>query len=136
MPNSSVYQVYIRSLERHRREVFGEDTRVHNVNSTLERYPLSTAVRVGTCSGTLIWYRHVLTASHCVHTGTSLKSRKQIRVGLLRSNGTFRWLGVSKVFAPREWTRIKQNKKKIQYDYAVLELEQAHGRPWMRIGVS
>ena len=36
-------KAYIKNLKRQRKEVFGEVTRVQNVNSTLERYPLSTA---------------------------------------------------------------------------------------------
>ena len=55
-------------LSRRRRHVFGKDNRFHVTNPYVEDFPFQSVVRLANgCTGTLIWYKHVLTSAHCVH---------------------------------------------------------------------
>eukprot|EP00794_Sanderia_malayensis_P003643 gene3643-4160_t len=121
--------------DRLRRNVFGKDDRLHIGNALSQHFPFTTVVRLGTgCTGTLIWYKHVLTSAHCIHDGNKFRPPLwKLKVGLLRRGGTFKWLGVKRAFVANAWIR-KEGLGKIAHDYAVLELDKPHGRPYMTFG--
>lgn len=121
--------------DRLRRNVFGKDTRVYIDPLLSQKFPFSSVVRLGTgCTGTLIWHSHVLTSAHCIHDGIKYRPPLwKLKVGLLRRSGTFKWINVKRAFVPNAWIK-KESLGKIANDYAVLELDQRHGRPYMSFG--
>ena len=120
--------------DRLKRHIFGKDSRVHVSPPLTEQFPFASVVRLlSGCTGTLIWYKHVLTSAHCVHDGKKFIPLSKLKVGILRETGTFKWFSVKKVHVANQWLR-KQRLEKIGHDFAVLELTKKHGRPYMSFG--
>ena len=120
--------------DRLKRHIFGKDNRMHVPPSTTQRFPFSAVVRLlSGCTGTLIWYKHVLTSAHCVHDGTNYIPLSKLKVGILRGTSTFKWFDVRKVHVANQWFR-KKGFRKLGHDYAVIELKKKHGRPYMSFG--
>lgn len=122
-------------LKRRRRHVFGKDNRFHVTHQYVEEFPFQSVVRLGNgCSGTLIWYKHVLTSAHCVHDRRKYKPAvEDLRIGLLRTDGTFKWIGARRVHVPNGWIR-KRGMLYLNHDYAVIELKEPHWRRYMDFG--
>lgn len=120
--------------DRLKRHIFGEDNRIRLPPSTTQKFPFSAVVRLlSGCTGTLIWYKHVLTSAHCVHDGKGYIPLSKLKVGILRGTGTFKWFDVRKVHVANQWFK-KTGIRKIGHDYAVIELTKKHGRPYMSFG--
>lgn len=124
------------SLRRKRRNIFGGDDRYHIKDEFVKKYPFQTAVRLSHgCTGTLVWYQHVLTSAHCVHNRKEFDPPlKELRVGLLKIDGTFEWYGASSGHVPRSWRR-KLGMSYLNHDYAIIKLDRPHRRRWMPFGV-
>jgi len=120
--------------DRLKRHIFGKDSRIHLSPSLTQKFPFSAVVRLlSGCTGTLIWYKHVLTSAHCVHNGKNFIHLSKLKVGILRGSGTFKWFNVKKVHVANQWIR-KHGFRKLGHDYAVMELTKKHGRPYMSFG--
>ena len=117
-----------------KRLIFGSDGRIKLKTSTqAQTFPFSASVNISTgCTGSLISNLHVLTSAHCIHDGQRLLATiNKLKVGFLRRNGKFRWIGVDSVNVPQNW-RLKRTPP---FDYAVIALQRAHTRPFFKLGV-
>lgn len=124
-------------LKRKARHILNMYNRFQVKSQFVDKYPFDTSVHLNVgCTGTLIWDKHVLTSAHCLHNGkTFTTNKKKLKVGLLNKDKTFTWLAVDSFHVPSVW--IKNRTKKLLYnDYALITLEQPHGRHWMDFGVS
>lgn len=125
---SEVTLASVPTFNRRRREIYPPDDRVQFNATTNQRFPFSTVVRLSSgCTGILTSLRYVLTAAHCVHDRTNLKTR-YLRVGFLNGSGYFKWYYARKIFFPVQWTYEKNDTDWADYDYAVVRVPKAMGK--------
>ncbi|RVE74372.1 hypothetical protein OJAV_G00021140 [Oryzias javanicus] len=119
------------SRVRRRREIFGHDGRFSIAGQNfLLKFPFSVAVKLSTgCSGTLVGDRHVLTAAHCVHDGSSIRTPTNDKM-------KFQWIRAKRTHVPKGWIKGNANDIGMDFDYALLELKKPHKRRYMKLGVS
>ncbi|XP_034097284.1 trypsin-7 [Drosophila albomicans] len=92
---------------------------VGGVETTIEEYPYQISLQRSyhMCGGSLIGERVVLTAAHCVDSSTTFSAK--VRIGSTRKE-----TGGVLVPIKRVHRHPKYNSQIIDYDFAVLELEQ------------
>ncbi|XP_059150214.1 LOW QUALITY PROTEIN: serine protease 23-like [Physella acuta] len=92
--------------------VFGKDDRLRIFPTMMRKFPYSNIVRLSTgCTGTLVTPMHVLTAAHCVHTGTEfLNKLEMLKVELPDSFGV-RYYYIEKISIPKRWLHPKKRSR-------------------------
>ncbi|KAH9505480.1 hypothetical protein Btru_057422 [Bulinus truncatus] len=104
--------------------VFGKDDRQRIFPPLMRKFPYSNIVRLSTgCTGTLVTPLHVLTAAHCVHTGTVFRNKlEMLKVEVPDTLGV-RVYYVEKISIPSRWLHPKSiHEHRSSWDYAVVRL--------------
>jgi len=118
--------------QRARRSIHKEKVPGYLVTSS-SPYSSIVYISVG-CIGTLVSPIHVLTAAHCIHDGVKIRKGPmmyRLKIGMLRGNGKQHKIRVKKICVSKE---IKPTtSSRFAYDYALLELNRPHRKPYLNI---